>query len=108
MIGRLAPGQSGNPGGRPKREGEIRQLAQSNTRAVFMRLLEIATKGKDERSVVLACNAILDRGWGKPAQTLELVARHQWAGEDLITITSANAPPMIDAQVVDPKRLKGR
>ena len=96
----FAPGRSGNPGGRPKREGLIRELAQAATKTVFLRLLEIATKGEDERSVVLACNAILDRGWGKPAQTVELDARHEWGGEEIVTITSAN--PILPARVVDP------
>ena len=65
MIGRpFRPGQSGNPGGRPKREGLIRELAQAATREAFERLLDIVRNGQDERSVVLACNAILDRGLG--------------------------------------------
>ena len=105
MIGRpFAPGPSG---GRPKLEGVIRELARSHTREAFERLLQVMRESRDDRAVVLACIAVLDRGWGRPAQTLELETRHQWGGEDQVTITSANPAPVIDAQVVQPKQLPG-
>ena len=95
-IGRpFKPGQSGNPGGRPKAEGVIRELARSHTAEVFERLMDIVRAGEDERSVVAACIAVLDRAWGKPAQSLEVDARHQWSGEEIVLVTSAyaRAPP---------------
>src|SRR5262245_2833575 len=71
-------------------EGVIRELARSRTAEVFERLMDIVRAGEDERSVVAACTAILDRGWGKPAQSLEVDARHQWSGEEVVIGTSAN------------------
>jgi hypothetical protein len=64
---RFEKGQSGNPGGRPKAYGEIRDLARQHTDLALQTLVEIATHGENESARVTAANAILDRGWGKPA-----------------------------------------
>ena len=63
-------GRSGNPGGRPKGDGEIRDLARQHTTAALRTLIEIAEHGENESARVTAANAILDRGWGKPAVPL--------------------------------------
>ena len=63
------PGQSGNPSGRPKSDVVIRDLARSYTEAAIQTLVEIAGNPKaSDTARVQACNAILDRGFGKPAQ----------------------------------------
>jgi hypothetical protein len=59
-------GQSGNPGGRPRGYGELRDLARQHTTEAIEILLFIARNGKDEKARVSAANALLDRGWGKP------------------------------------------
>jgi hypothetical protein len=64
---RFERGRSGNPGGRPKAYGEIRDLARQHTDVALRTLVEIATHGENESARVTAANAILDRGWGKPA-----------------------------------------
>ena len=61
------PGQSGNPSGRPKVNGELQELARKHTGAALKALIEALT---DERLKVQAASALLDRGWGKPAQAL--------------------------------------
>lgn len=63
-------GQSGNPGGRPKRLLEVRTLARRHTISAIATLLEIATHGESESARVAAANALLDRGWGKPGLVL--------------------------------------
>jgi hypothetical protein len=60
-------GQSGNPGGRPKGDGEIRELARQKTMLALNTLAEICEKGENESARVAAANGLLDRGWGKPA-----------------------------------------
>src|SRR4051812_27673059 len=60
-------GQSGNPGGRPKGHGEIRELARLHTATALATLVEICQGGENESARVAAANAILDRGWGKAA-----------------------------------------
>lgn len=63
-------GQSGNPGGRPKRTEEVRALARRYTASAIATLLEIATRGSSESARVAAANALLDRGWGRTGSAL--------------------------------------
>ena len=66
-------GQSGNPGGRPKVVAEIRDLAREHTTMAIETLREIASdKTQDPRARVAACNSLLDRGYGKPAQAISV------------------------------------
>ena len=63
--GQFAPGQSGNPGGRPKDEHRVAELARSYTLEAIDTLVELMREGKDERVRGTAAQALLDRGWGK-------------------------------------------
>ncbi len=65
----FAPGQSGNPGGRPKENSEVKELARSHGRRAIEKLASLIDS-KDERTSVAACQALLDRGYGKPAQAI--------------------------------------
>lgn len=69
--GRFKPGVSGNPGGRPAGLEEIRQLAQQHAPEAIQKLVD-HMRSKDERVSISACNALLDRAYGKPVQTAEL------------------------------------
>ena len=66
-AGMFKPGQSGNPTGRPKSDATIRELAKAHTPEAIETLVEIATNQK------ASSTAILDRGWGKPAQHVESI-----------------------------------
>ena len=63
--GQFAPGQSGNPGGRPKDEHRVAELARSYTVEAIDTLVELMRDGKDERIRGTAAQALLDRGWGR-------------------------------------------
>lgn len=63
--GQFAPGQSGNPGGRPKDEHRVAELARSYTVEAINTLVELMRDGKEERVRGTAAQALLDRGWGK-------------------------------------------
>jgi len=64
-------GQSGNPGGRPKGERSVREIAQQHTAAAMETLVAVMQTGKNSERVQ-AATALLDRGWGKPTQSVEM------------------------------------
>ena len=63
--GQFAPGQSGNPGGRPKDEHRVAELARSYTLEAIDTLVGLMREGKDERVRGTAAQALLERCWGK-------------------------------------------
>ena len=63
--GKFLPGQSGNPGGRPKDVHRVAELARSYTVEAIETLVDLMRHGKDERVRGTAAQALLDRGWGK-------------------------------------------
>lgn len=66
-------GQSGNPSGRPKALKEVVELARSHTLTAIEALAQIAAKASAPESArVSAANALLDRAWGKPKDTVEI------------------------------------
>ena len=68
-------GQSGNPGGRPKEVAEVRRLAQEHGPAAIDCLAKLMDSDSD-RTRVAACEALLNRGYGRPPQSLTV------AGDD--------------------------
>ena len=65
----FAPGQSGNPAGRPKENAAVKGLARTHSVRAIERLVELMN-GDDPRVAVSASQAILDRAYGKPAQAV--------------------------------------
>jgi len=66
------PGTSGNPGGRPKGLSEVIALAREHTDLAITTLVDIAKQTKAAPAArVAAASALLDRGWGKPAQAFQ-------------------------------------
>lgn len=70
-------GKSGNPSGRPKvvlADGKsLADLAREHTQDAIDTLVRVCTSIEaPEAAQVAAANAILDRGWGKPKQEMDL------------------------------------
>jgi hypothetical protein len=64
------PGQSGNPGGHSGLYGEAVKLARGLSVRAVQRLGELM-ESEDERVLVVACNSLLDRAFGKPKPVVE-------------------------------------
>lgn len=64
-------GISGNPGGRPKEDAEVKALARSCGPEAIQKLVELM-RGDDRRTALAAALALLDRGFGKPSQAVEM------------------------------------
>jgi Family of unknown function (DUF5681) len=70
-MARWVKGQSGNPGGRPRIQTDLRELARANTREAVETLAAIMQdKTAAPAARVSAATALLDRGYGRPAQTV--------------------------------------
>lgn len=83
------PGKSGNPGGRSPRVGPngetVAELARGHTAECVACLAEIVNgKANEPPHRIAAANALLDRGWGKPKESVDLDARVQGAGLPVI------------------------
>ena len=63
--GQFAPGQSGNPGGRPEDEHRVANLARVYTVEAIDTLVDLMRDGEDERVRGTAALALLDCGWGR-------------------------------------------
>jgi hypothetical protein len=81
------PGQSGNPGGRPK--SDVVSLARQHTPEAINRLVALMRQDDDFDIAIQATTALLDRGWGKPPQALLAQVNGN------VTITGIDKPPEI-------------
>lgn len=50
--------------------GHVRDIARAYTEVAMEELIKLATKSNSENMRLLASSAIIDRGWGKPAQAV--------------------------------------
>ena len=70
-AGRFQKGLSGNPGGRPREIGEIKDLARAHTADAMLALASIAVDLSAPASArVAAAEALLNRAWGRPGLSL--------------------------------------
>jgi len=71
--GSYQPGQSGNPAGRPAIVREVRDLAQQYTVEAIEGLAAVLRDEKAPPSArVSAAIALLDRGWGRAPQNINI------------------------------------
>lgn len=92
--------QARTPGGKPLRDqfrGHVRDLARAYTEIAIQTLVTLMDHSKSESTKLLAASAILERGWGKPAQAIsgpdgegEAVMRH--VHEVKRTLVRTNSP----------------
>ena len=63
-------GASGNPGGRPRLPADIREAFKAKAPEA-LEVLTRCLQSDDERVAMMAAQAILDRGYGKPTQSID-------------------------------------
>ena len=89
-------GKSGNPGGRPKVVGEVQSLARELTTEAVQTLRDIMRDKKAAPAARgYAANSILDRGYGRPSQTISTTGRdkpHDQMSDDELTAIAAAQP----------------
>lgn len=85
-------GKSGNPGGRPK-TGELRELCRSYTEEAVKKLGKLINS-QSPRIAIMAIRELLDRGYGKPLQALEVALDDARPNAD-----PAYSGPMLPEQV---------
>ena len=65
-------GESGNPGGRPKVLGEVQELARQHAPSALVELARLALRAKSETARIAAIRELLDRGYGRSRQAVEV------------------------------------
>lgn len=64
-------GQSGNPGGRPRDLKEVTLIARQHGADAIRALVRVmSSKKSPPAAIAVAANSLLDRGFGKPTQTI--------------------------------------
>jgi hypothetical protein len=96
--GGFKPGQSGNPGGRPKELKIIQELAREHGPDAIKTLAAIMNNGKATPAArAMAANALLDRGYGKPPQFSAIASTNrrslnEMTDEELMAIARGATP----------------
>ena len=70
-------GKSGNPGGRPKRtpeEVDLIEACRTKTPEALNTILELMEGSDNDRVKLAAAQYVLERGWGKAPERIELLA----------------------------------
>lgn len=106
--GRFAPGASGNPNGRPRVYGEVRELARQHGPDAIARLV-VLMHSQDENVSVKACSVLLDRGYGRPEQAIAVSAMPVYAGDPFAVadpIEASRAYEQIMAGTISPDAVR--
>ena len=77
-------GFSGNPGGRPREVGDLRELAREHTEEALQAIIAVMNDPEAPAAArVAAAGLIWDRGYGKAVQSQEITVRQILSIEEL-------------------------
>ncbi len=87
-------GKSGNPGGRPKRtpeEIDLIEACRTKTPEALKTVLQLMEESDNDRVKLAAAQYVIERGWGKAPERIELLAAAVDLTADDIDLTSEEA-----------------
>jgi pyruvate dehydrogenase complex dehydrogenase (E1) component len=104
--GRFLTGQSGNPTGRPKIIGELKELAAQHTPQAIQTLANIMNDAEAPPAArVAASTALLDRVYGRPSQNIDAKVETVDAGktmaEVLMALTAKAKARRMASEIID-------
>jgi hypothetical protein len=97
-------GQSGNPKGRPPADQDVAALCRIHTPECVETLVRAMRTSPRDR--VPAAIALLDRGWGRPKQQLEVSADADAIGMHLTAARAAIVAALADAAGATPATIE--
>lgn len=106
-LGRILPGFTPNPSGRPKGAGTVRELARQYVPAALAKIGELVGS-PDPRVALAASQEILNRVYGKPLQSVDAEVRKVDMGQlylDALKIVNSK-PPTSAAPLLDPSAVQ--
>jgi hypothetical protein len=93
-LGRFLKGSCGNFGGRPRTYGLVRDLAREETEDSIAVLKRLRDGARSEMVRLLAAEALLNRGWGRPPQAVKLSDSDDPDGGAVIELVSSVPRPV--------------
>ncbi len=98
INGRFAPGVSGNPGGVSEARREMQELARLHSVEAIETAVMIMRTSKSETNRLVAVNMLLDRGWGRTKQSVEVENQGRSRAQILMTIAAAREAQAQEAE----------
>ena len=94
------------PTRRRQTPADVASLARGYTKLCIKRLGGIIDKSKDQQAVIAAARVLLERGWGKAAETVTINGKleHELGSDAMSTLLgridaiSGRLPPVIDGK----------
>ena len=104
---KFKPGQSGNPGGRPKVVHQVRALAQEHSPEAVEILVKIMHDAKEAvHARIAASKLILEYAIGRPMQSIELGLTNELDGTALESGLTPGLVELIDSITGRNKRMQ--
>jgi len=101
--GGFVKGRSGNPGGRPRNAiADLSAEARKYAGLALETIVQICEKAKSERDRLTAARELLDRGFGRPIQAVDMIMIGKKLSElSMEELTALNSRLISSGAVID-------